>query len=319
MQHTVTTALPLDLDEGDLGPGNALAVDDDQGGIDAPEQPLREEDLDEALALADRLGDDRLSRARRQQLTALLLQRADQTDDERVRADALGRVVILNMVVARSMASRHRDKGIPLEDLEQVAYVALIRATRQFDASRDHNFLSYAVPTIRGELRKYFRDLGWTVRPPRRVQEIQSRVVAARATLAQGGGPAPGVAQIALSIDEDEKSVAEALAAEGCFFPTSLDRPLGEDSSMTVGDGLVHDDESEREAAEARVVLRPVVRRLRPRDRRILQLRYFEGCTQQEIADEIGVTQMQVSRLLTRILRDLGTWLGEDQGELAAR
>ncbi|GAB2869996.1 sigma-70 family RNA polymerase sigma factor [Nocardioides pacificus] len=313
MQHTVTPAQSLSVESAPLIADVDLDVLTAAPDGLTEDVPLRDEDLDDALAEAQAQGDARLSRARRQELTALLLQRASVATDEQVRDAALDHVVVLNMVVARSMAARHRDKGIPIEDLEQVAYLALIRAARQFDTGREHNFLSYAVPTIRGELRKYFRDLGWTVRPPRRVQEIQSRVVAARATLAQGGGPVPTVAQIAASIDEDEESVAEALSAEGCFFPTSLDRPMGEDSSMTLGDSLVHDDESEREAAEARVVLRPVVRRLRERDRRILQLRYFEGCTQQEIADEIGVTQMQVSRLLTRILRDLGSWLGEDE------
>jgi RNA polymerase sigma-B factor len=250
-------------------------------------------------------------RERRSILTRGLLTEAHDASDEEARQAALSEVVMLNMGVARSVAGRHRSKGIPLEDLEQVAYMALVRAAQRFDADRQKDFLSYAVPTMRGEIRKYFRDLGWTVRPPRRIQEVQSRVVQARDSSTTAGNGVPDVEEIADRIGESPEDVAEALTADGCFHPASLDAPVGYDSGVAVSDTLPDEEDRSLEVAEARVMLRPVLRRLPPRDRRIVQLRFFEGCTQREVADDIGVTQMQVSRLLSRIMRDLRGWLDE--------
>lgn len=252
-----------------------------------------------------------LPRERRRALTEQMLLRAHETADPAVREDCWSKVVLMNMGVARSVAMRHRGKGIPTEDLEQVAYMALVGAVHRFDATRERDFLSFAVPTMRGEVRRYFRDLGWTVRPPRRVQEIQTRVLQARDNTTRHGGVAD-VGEIAETLGESVDDVREALTAEGCFHPSSLDAPVSDDSAHSLGDALTAEDDHATEAAEARVVLRPVLRRLRPRDRRILELRFIEGCTQQEVADDIGVTQMQVSRLLARIMRDLRGWLEEE-------
>ena len=221
-----------------------------------------------------------------------------------VADQALEEAIVINMQVAQSLASRHKDRGIPLEDLQQVAHLALVRAARNFDPARDRDFLSYAVPTIRGELRKHFRDCGWMVRPPRSVQDAQSKVIAARDNLAERDGHVPSAQEIAEHLGEEVDLVLESLKAQGCFHPTSLDLPLGDDSTATLGDFLGQDDGA-MSAADARVMLRDAVRRLSPRDRTIVRMRFFEDCTQQEIADAIGVTQMQVSRLLSRILRDL--------------
>jgi RNA polymerase sigma-B factor len=185
--------------------------------------------------------------------------------------------------------------------------MALTRAARDFDPHRHQDFLSYAVPTIRGELKKHFRDQGWMVRPPRRVQEAQARITRAEGVLSQELGRPVRPSELAAHLDMHLDDVIEALAADGCFSPSSLDRPVttnGDGGGVALGDFLGEDDQ-EAPAAEARVVLGPVVRRLKPRDRRIVYLRFFEQRSQQEIADEIGVTQMQVSRLLARILRDL--------------
>ncbi|MFN7149331.1 MAG: sigma-70 family RNA polymerase sigma factor [Microthrixaceae bacterium] len=259
---------------------------------------------------------DNLPRERRQQLTGELLLKVSTTDDETIRTRELERVVLLNMCVARSIASRYRGRGIADEDLEQVAYTALVRAAQNFDAGQEKDFLSYAVPTIRGELRRHFRDHGWTVRPPRRVQELQTQVLAERALSDGSPNNVPSNAEIAERLGVPEDDVAEALRAEGCFTPTSLDRPLGEGSPEMLGDVLPDvSGDQDLEAAEARVALSPVVRKLRARDRRILQLRFFEDRTQQQIADEIGVTQMQVSRLLSRILGDLRDDLTTTGGE----
>jgi RNA polymerase sigma-B factor len=253
------------------------------------------------------------ARQERSDRTAELLERACTTPCPEERERLLESVVVLNMGVARAVARRFRNKGVPNEDLEQVAFLALTRAARHFDQSLRHDFLSYAVPTIRGELKKHFRDHGWTVRPPRRIQDLQGRIMSARAVLTQRLGRSPRPSEIASELDEDLDQVLEALSTDGCFAPASLDRPVGEDTGTTLGE-LVSDEDRGQRAAEARVVLGPLVRRLAERDRRILNMRFFEDLTQQEIADRIGVTQMQVSRLLSRILADLHEDLAEADG-----
>jgi RNA polymerase sigma-B factor len=261
-------------------------------------------------------------RSRRQDDTRRLLQiahedarsdrgPADSTPSRPSPTEALDEAIVINLPVASSLASRHKDRGIPLEDLEQVARLALVRAAQQFDPGRDRDFLSYAVPTIRGELRKHFRDCGWMIRPPRSVQEAQTRVVATRDGLAERNGHVPTEQEIAEHLGEDVSVVRESLRAQGCFHPTSLDLPIGEESSTSLAEHLGGEDAA-MEAAEARVMLRDAVRQLSPRDRQIVRMRFFEDRTQQEIADVIGVTQMQVSRLISRILRDLRQLLGSE-------
>lgn len=243
-------------------------------------------------------------RSQRSQRTAELLEAAAQTLDEQQRQALIDQVVLENLGVAHSIAMRYRNRGISADDLEQVARLGLVKAARAFDITRQSDFLAYAVPTIRGEVRKHFRDFGWTVRPPRRVQELQGRILAAATELTQELGRSPRPSEIAARLDENLEDVHEALAADGCFSPSSLDRPVGDDDGSALGD-LLPSELDEHTAAEARVVLGPAVRRLSDRDRQILHLRFFKGWTQEEIAREIGVTQMHVSRLLTRILKEL--------------
>jgi len=236
----------------------------------------------------------------RSEQTAELLRRAAAENGAEARRDLLEQVVLLNMGVARSIARRYHSKGIAAEDLEQVAYVALVRAADKFDLSLDKDFLTYAVPSIRGEIKKHFRDHGWVVRPPRRTQELQPQVVAAGQELTHLLGRSPRPTEIASHLGVDVEEVIEALAMDGCFRPTSLDVPVGDGGSSVLGDLLPGEDTGLR-ASEARMLLAPALRRLGERDRRILYLRFFEGLTQREIGRELGVTQMQVSRLLTRI------------------
>lgn len=240
---------------------------------------------------------------RRAELTAVLLQRMSEAPEpERKRLQ--DEVATLNMGVARSIASRYRDRGEAYDDVLQAAYLGLIKAVRRFDAAHGKDFLSFAVPTISGEVKRHFRDCGWTVRPPRRIQELQSRISLTSSELAQEmhRSPTPGEVGNRLGVEEDE--VVEALAADGCFTPTSLDKRLGEDDGATLGDLLGYDD-PDLTRTEAHVALIPLVRHLAPRDRHIVTLRFFHGWTQEQIAQDIGVTQMQVSRLLARILRQM--------------
>jgi RNA polymerase sigma-B factor len=250
-------------------------------------------------------GDRGISRAERSARTAELLDRAATlSDDDEERHRLLQEVILLNRGVAEAVASRYQGRGVARDDLVQVAYEGLTKAVQRFDPATRNDLLTYAVPTIRGELLRHFRDHGWSVRPPRRVQELQWKVNQAIEGLEQDLGHAPTDAEIVASLGISDDEYREAVEAFGCFQPTSLEQPAAAGSSATLGD-FIPEDDRDSAATEARVVLSPVVRRLPERDRRILQLRFFEDMTQAEIGEDLGVTQMQVSRLLSRILDDL--------------
>jgi RNA polymerase sigma-B factor len=236
---------------------------------------------------------------------AAILARLAESGDDAERRLLRDELVVRNLGVARAVAMRYRNRGISTEDLEQVARLGLVKAAQGFDPTRRNDFLAYAVPTIRGEVRKHFRDLGWSVRPPRRIQELQSKIMSAANELTQQNGRSPRPSELAAFLDVPVDDVEEALAADGCFSPTSLDRPVGTDEGSASLGELLPSLDDEHSAVDARVILGPAVRKLGERDRKILHLRFFNGWTQDEIAREIGVTQMHVSRLLARILDEL--------------
>ncbi len=245
----------------------------------------------------------------RSQRTREMFSLALSSDSSAERRALMDSVIEMHLDLAHAEAARYRSRGVPLDDLRQVAALALTKATRGYDVTTGHDFLSYAVPTIRGELRKYFRDHGWMIRPPRRIQELQARINTAEAELSYRLKRSPQPAEIAAHLGECPESVIEALASDGCFVPASLDHPAGGDGSTTLGDLLPYEDNDHR-ASEARLMLGPVLGQLGERDRMILSMRFYEGLTQREIAARIGVTQMQVSRLLTRILGQLRNGVG---------
>jgi len=232
------------------------------------------------------------------------------------RERLFGELVEVNMCVARSIAARYRNRGISEDDLVQVAYLALVRSARSYDHSSGHNFLSYVVPSIRGEVRRYFRDQGWMVRPPRRVQEIQSVLERTESDLQHSLGRAPEAEELASEMGASVPEVREALAASGCFSPASLDQVTSTETTA-IGDQLGAPD-SDLEVIEARLMLAPLVGSLSARERRILELRFFRDWTQQEIADDIGVTQMQVSRLLSGLMARLRRQLEATESGTAA-
>lgn len=238
--------------------------------------------------------------------TAELFRRSFEATSDAERAALHEQIICLHLPLARSVAGRYRNRGVALEDLEQIACTALVLAVQRFDPAVGDSFLSYALPTIQGMLKRHFRDHGWVIRPPRRIQHLQSRISTSREELVQSLGRAPRADEVAEHLGVDVDDVIEALAARGCFTPVSLDRPVGlaGDGADTVGDLLSALDDP-LNAAEARVMLMPAIRRLSERDRSIIAMRFFEQRTQADIGAELGVSQIQVSRLLTRILRDL--------------
>lgn len=250
-------------------------------------------------------GDRGLSRTERSARTAELLSAVaecrDACEEQRLRDE----VILINRGVAEAVASRYVGRGVARDDLHQVAYEGLTKAVTRFDPATRNDLLTYAVPTIRGELLRYFRDHGWTVRPPRRIQELQWRVNQAIEELEHRLGREPVESEVVASLGISVEEYRDAIEAFGCFSPTSLDQPVTQDaSSASLGD-LLPDDDHTLAASEARVVLAPVVRRLSERDRRILHLRFYSDMTQEQIGDDLGVTQTQVSRLLNHILGEL--------------
>jgi RNA polymerase sigma-B factor len=242
--------------------------------------------------------------------TADLLARAA-TADPAEAEQLYEQVVLLNVEVAESIVLRYRNRGVPVEDLVQVACVGLVKAARGFDVEKSSNFLSYAVPTILGEVKRFFRDNAWVVKPPRRVQELQAQISATTARMTHATGTAPTADEIAAELGVESAEVQEALAADGCYSPSSLDRTMaaGDDDGTQLSD-LIGADDLGFDRAEALVALRPLCRQLSERDRRIVYLRFFCEWTQARIAEEFGVTQMQISRLLSRILTRLREELG---------
>ncbi|MCD4534551.1 sigma-70 family RNA polymerase sigma factor [Nocardioides sp. cx-169] len=263
-------------------------------------------------------GDRGLTRAERSERTAALLEAAAESTDPVESRALLDEVIVINRGVAESVASRYYDRGVDREDLRQVAYEGLTKAVRRFDPHTRNDLLTFAVPTIRGELLRYFRDRGWTVRPPRRVQELQWRVNQAIESLEGELGRTPTSREIVERLGITDGEYREALEAFGSFQPASLDQPVTADSATSIGDLLPATDR-EISASEARLTLAPVVRRLSERDRRVLHLRFFDDLTQEEIGRDLGVTQMQVSRLLSRILGTLRHEIGAELSPPARR
>jgi RNA polymerase sigma-B factor len=234
-------------------------------------------------------------------VSSRLLERAAAETDPVERKRLQDEVVVLHMGLARAIAARYRGRGIADDDLTQAAAMALLKAARNFDPTRGVEFLSYAVVTMKGEVKRQFRDYGWMVRPPRPIQKLQADVSRADSELTHQLGRSPKVTEVAAYLGVAEDDVLEALSADGCFTPTSLDTPVGSEGSGVLGE-LIPGEDSAMSEAEARVMLTPAVRALPEREREVLYLRFFKQQTQAQIAEEIGVTQMQVSRILSRVL-----------------
>jgi RNA polymerase sigma-B factor len=238
--------------------------------------------------------------------TEELLARAQEAPEPE-RASLVERVVLDHLGTARSLAWRYRDKGENFEDLVQVAYLGLVKAARGYRPGEGHSFAAYAVPTVTGELRRHFRDKGWDVRPPRRLQELRARIRDAEERLGHDLGRGPTAAELADDLQVSVEEVEQTRSASAGYSAVSLDAPVGGDTTgMVLGDLLpaAEPDEGPETVLDAMAV-EPLLAALPPRDQLILAMRYFRGCTQQQIAEEIGVTQMQVSRLIRQALDSL--------------
>jgi RNA polymerase sigma-B factor len=237
----------------------------------------------------------------RQNETTDIVQQLRECTNEAERIRLRERLVVVNVPVATSIALRYRSRGEAVEDLVQAAH---LKAVNGFDPERGRDFLAYAVPTISGEVKRHFRDQGWDIRPPRRIQEMRAEVERASADLTQNLGRAPRLSEIATHLGASEDDVVECVASADLYHVHSLDAPVGGAEDLAVGDTLGDLDPMLGQIEDV-LSVRPLLERLSPRDRRILALRFFQGWTQQQIADDVGVTQMQVSRLISKALRRL--------------
>jgi RNA polymerase sigma-B factor len=213
-------------------------------------------------------------------------------------------LVAAHLGLAEYLARRFANRGEPLEDLVQVASLGLIKAVDRFDPERGVEFSTYATHTIVGELKRHFRDKGWAIRAPRRMQELYLQLGKVVGALSQELGHSPTIAELAAEVGVSEEEVLEALEAGQAYRSASLDAPIGNEEGETLGAHLGEEDVS-LAGVESRATLSPLLAQLPPRERLILHLRFFEGLTQSEIATRLNISQMHVSRLLARSVSEL--------------
>ena len=209
-----------------------------------------------------------------------------------------------NMAFAQRLARRFRDRGEPNDDLAQVAMVGLVNAIDGYDPQRGCEFVGYATPTIVGEIRRYFRDKGWRIKVPRRLQELRLQVNKARVELSQTMAASPTNADLARHLGVSEEDVVEAIEVGRLYNPVSLSAPAGPDTDLGIADPL-GDEDPGMAAVENRESVKPLLASLPERERKILTMRFFGDMTQSQIATELGISQMHVSRLLAQTLANL--------------
>jgi RNA polymerase sigma-B factor len=287
-------------------PGNDVRVTEEYDARRGEEHS----DKREAAASAARDEHSVPDRARARELFELLSTLpAGSPERERLR----GQLVELHLPLVEYLARRFRNRGEWLDDLTQVATIGLIKSIDRFDLERGVEFSTYATPTIVGEIKRHFRDKGWAVRVPRRLQELKLSLTKAIGELAQREGRAPTVSELAAHLQMTEEEVLEGLESANAYSTVSLDAPdSGDEDAPAVADSLGIVDEA-LEGVEYRESLKPLLERLPPREKKILLLRFFGNLTQSQIAAELGISQMHVSRLLARTLTQLRDGLTNDE------
>jgi RNA polymerase sigma-B factor len=249
--------------------------------------------------------DARLEGARRRN-TQLFGVFRDQTATEATRLAAREGLVTLHLPLVQHCARRFRNRGEPFEDLVQVGTIGLIKSIDRFDLGRGVEFSTYATPTIIGEIKRYFRDKGWAIRVPRRLQELRMQIGTTTAEITQTLGRSPTPRELAEAIGCTVEEIIEGIESSNAYSTLSLDATddNGEDGGVSMLEMMGLDDE-ELEQIEIRESIKPLLEALPAREKRILLLRFFKNKTQSEIATEIGISQMHVSRLLSRTLDQL--------------
>ncbi|NEE02551.1 RNA polymerase sigma factor SigF [Phytoactinopolyspora halotolerans] len=246
----------------------------------------------------------------------LLFKLAGLGPDDPERLQTRNRLTTLHLPLAEHLARRFSGRGEPYEDLVQVATIGLIKSLDRYDPRRGVEFSTYATPTILGEIKRWFRDKGWAVRVPRRLQELRLSISSVTTELTHALGRSPTVSELAAALNIGEDAVLEALESATAYSAVSLDAPepgLDQDGAAPL-EAIGHEDKA-LEGVENREAVSRILAGLPDRERRIIVLRFFRGMTQSQIADELGISQMHVSRLLSRTLAHLRRTLTADPGE----
>jgi RNA polymerase sigma-B factor len=290
----------------DLTEGESVdeVVDVDSDPVSNADDVLDEDALGEDVILeprsTSRWTDD--DRAKERELFAII---NDPTRSSAERSVARDQLVTLHLPLVNFLARRFRDRGEPLEDLVQVGTIGLINAVDRFDGDRGFEFSSFATPTIIGEIKRHFRDKGWAIRVPRRAQELRMMLNQATAELSQSTGRSPTVRELAIHLKITDDEVIDGIEAAAAYATTSIDAHVGNDQDASTIADFMGDVDPDLSNVDDREALRPLLAALPARERQILGMRFFQGMTQGQIADELNISQMHVSRLLTKSLATL--------------
>ena len=220
--------------------------------------------------------------------------------------DAREKLVMSHLNLVRFIANKFKNRGEPIDDLIQVGYLGLLKAIDRFDPSRGLEFTTFATPTIMGEIKRHFRDKGWSVRVPRRLQELSAKVNQATDTLTSQLQRSPTIAEIADYLDATVDEVLEAMESSSAYSSVSLEAPSGadDDDTPSVIDRYATED-SDLAFTDDRIIIEEALASFSPRERDVIEMRFLKGMTQIEIAEELGISQVQVSRLLRRTLKKI--------------
>jgi RNA polymerase sigma-B factor len=240
----------------------------------------------------------------------LLGELATLADDDPRRPAIRDELVTMHLPLVQHLARRYRDRGESLDDLVQVGTIGLIKSVDRFDVGRGVAFSTYATPTILGEIKRHFRDRTWAVRVPRRMQELQAQVTSRADELTRALNRAPTVRELAESIGVSQEDILDAMEARHAYATSSIDVERDDEGSSSIADRLGA-EEPAFGAIEDRETLRPLLEQLPDRERRIVTLRFVNNMSQTQIAEELGISQMHVSRLLARALTELRHGLAE--------
>jgi RNA polymerase sigma-B factor len=253
------------------------------------------------------LGGKRVPAAAEQAVRAMAVLPVDHPSRARLRE----RAIEAWLPLAQHLAHRYYGRGEPGDDLVQTATIGLIKAVDRFDPDRGIDFAGFAIPTVLGEIKRHFRDRTWSIRVPRRLQELRLRITSATTSLGHTLGRSPTIADLAAHLRITEEEVLEGLEAARAYSATSLSSPVGPDGGRELGDTLGGDDR-ELDLVEMRLSLGPALALLNDREREIVAWRFFGNMTQSQIAERLGISQMHVSRLLSRALATLRRSLSTD-------
>lgn len=233
--------------------------------------------------------------------------------------DAREQLVMSHLNLVRFLANKFKNRGEPLDDLVQVGYLGLLKAIDRFDPSRGLEFTTFATPTILGEIKRHFRDKGWSVRVPRRLQELSAKVNQATDKLTTQLQRSPTIEEIADYLDASVDEVLEAMESSSAYSSVPLEAPSGSDTddAPSILDRYATED-NDLAITDDRLIIEEALAGFSPREREVIELRFLKGLTQIEIAERLGISQVQVSRLLRRTLKKIQEKI-DPEGVMAAR